>query len=45
MFEWNIQLDLSRQAATKTFGLLEVKLLFEVLSKSTWTMAIWMIHG
>ena len=44
-FEWNVLLDLSRVAATKTFGLLLTQLLLEVLSKSTWIMGVWVIHG
>ena len=31
MFEWNTQLDLSREAVTKMFGWLMTELLLEVL--------------
>ena len=45
MFEWNVQLDLSGEAATKMLGLLVTELLFEILCQSAWTMAIWVIRG
>ena len=35
-FEWNVLLDLSGGAATKTFRSLVTKLLLQVLGKSTW---------
>ena len=35
MFEWNVLLDLSREAATKAFGSLMAKLLLQVLSETT----------
>ena len=44
-FEWNILLDLSGGAVTKTFCSLVMKLLLQVLGKSTWRLAIWMICG
>ena len=44
-FEWNILLDLSGEAATKTFGSLMAKLLLQILSESTGAMAIGVIHG
>ena len=43
-FEWNVLLDLSREAATKTFSPLVTELLLQVLSQSTWAMTIWVIH-
>ena len=45
MFEWNARLDLSEEAATKTFGLLLMEFLLEVLCQSTWTVTIWVIRG
>ena len=30
---------------TKSFSLLQVELILQVLGKSTWTMAVWMIRG
>ena len=45
MFEWNVLLDLSRQAATKMFRSLVTELLLQVLGQSTGTMAVWVIHG
>ena len=44
-FEWNVQLDLSGKAATKTFGSLMMELLFEVLCQSTRTVAVQVIRG
>ena len=43
-FEWNVLLDLSGEAATKSFGMLSPELSLKVLSESTRTMAIWVIH-
>ena len=43
-FEWNVLLDLSREAATKTFSPLVMELLLQVLSQSTRAMTIWVIH-
>ena len=43
-FEWNILLDLSGEAATKTFGSLVMKLLLQILSQSTGAMTVWMIR-
>ena len=45
MFEWNVQLDLSGGAATKTFCSLMTELLLQVLCKSTGTMTVWVIRG
>ena len=45
MFEWNARLDLSEEAATKTFGPLLMEFLLEVLCQSTWTVTIWVIRG
>ena len=44
MFKWNILLDLSRVAATKTLSSLLLQLLLEVLSKSTGTLSIRVIR-
>ena len=44
-FEWNVLLDLSREAATKTFGSLVTKLLLQILSQSTRAMTVWVIRG
>ena len=30
---------------TKSLSSLSVELLLKILSESTWTMAVWMIHG
>ena len=43
-FEWNVLLDLSGEAATKTFSPLVMELLLQVLSQSTQAMTIWVIH-
>ena len=43
-FKWNILLDLSGEAATKSFGVLSAEFSLKVLSKSTWAMAIWVIR-
>ena len=40
MFKWNVLLDLSREAATKSFGVLGTEFSLKVLSKSTRAMAI-----
>ena len=45
MFEWNVLLDLSGGAATKTFRSLVMELLLQVLSKSTWRVTVWVICG
>ena len=45
MFKWNVLLDLSGEAATKTFGSLMTELLLQILSQSTRAMTVWMIHG
>ena len=44
-FKWNVLLDLSGKAATKTFGSLVVKLLLQILSQSTRVVTVWMIRG
>ena len=44
-FEWNILLDLSWRAVTKTLGSLMTELLLQVLSQSTRAMTIWVIRG
>ena len=44
-FEWNVLLDLSGEAATKTFGSLVAKLLLQVLSQSTRAVAVGIIRG
>ena len=43
-FEWNVLLDLSGGAATKTLSSLKMELLLQVLSESTRTVAVWVIH-
>ena len=43
-FEWNVLLDLSGEAATRTFGSLVMELLLQILSQSTRAMTVWMIH-
>ena len=43
-FEWNVLLDLSGGAATKTLSSLVTKPLLQVLSESTRTVTIWVIH-
>ena len=43
-FKWNVLLDLSREAATKSFGALSTEFSLKVLGKSTWAMAIRVIH-
>ena len=43
--EWSVLLDLSRGAATKTFGSLVTKLLLQVPSESAGAMAIGMIRS
>ena len=45
MFKWNILLDLSGWAATKTLSLLMMELLLQVLGESTWTVAVRVIRG
>ena len=45
MFEWNVLLDLSRWAATKTLSSLDAELLLQVLSQSTRAVTVWMIRG
>ena len=45
MFKWNIRLDLSRVAATKSFGALLAQLPFEVFGESTRALCVGMIHG
>ena len=44
-FELNARLDLSWEATTKSLCSLVMELLLQVLSESTWTVAVWMIHG
>ena len=44
-FEWNVLLDLSDGAVTKTLSSLKMELLLQVLSESTRTVTIWVIHG
>ena len=44
-FGLNVLLDLSVQAATKTFSSLKTELLLEVLGQSTRIVAIWVIRG
>ena len=44
-FKWNVLLDLSGKAATKTFGSLVAKLLLQILSQSTRVVTVWMIRG
>ena len=43
-FEWNVLLDLSRVAVTKTFCSLLMQPMSEVLCKSTRTLSVRMIH-
>ena len=43
--ELNVWLGLSRQAMTKSLSPLCMELLLEVLSESTWTMAVRVIRG
>ena len=43
-FEWNVLLDLSGKAATKTFSSLVTELLLQILSQSTRAVTVWMIH-
>ena len=45
MFEWNVLLDLSGWAATKTLSSLMTELLLQILSQSTRAMTVWVIHG
>ena len=45
MFELNVRLDLSGKATTKSLRALCTKLLFKILSESTWTVAIRVIRG
>ena len=45
MLEWNVLLDLSRKAATKTFSSLVTELLLQILSQSVRAMTVWMIRG
>ena len=45
MFELNIRLDLSREATTKSLCPLYVEFLLQVLCKSTWTVAVWVIRS
>ena len=44
-FGLNVRLDLSGEATTKSLSSLGAELLLEILSESTWTMAIWVIRG
>ena len=44
-FEWNILLNLSGGAATKTFSSLMMKVLLQVLDESTGTVTVWVIRG
>ena len=44
-FEWNVLLDLSKVAATKSFSSLHVELLLQVFCQSTGALAIWVIRG
>ena len=44
-FELNARLDLSWQATTKSLCPLGAELLLQVLSESTWTVAIRVIRG
>ena len=44
-FKWNIRLDLSWEATTKSLRSLRTELLLQVLGESTGTMTIWMIRG
>ena len=44
-FKWNVLLDLSWEAATETFSSLMTELLLQVLSESTGTVAVQVIHG
>ena len=44
-FEWNVQLDLSRRAVTKSFHLLVMELLLQVLCQSTGTVTVRVICG
>ena len=44
-FELNALLDLSCQATTKSLSSLQTELLLQVLSKSTWTVAVRVICG
>ena len=44
-FEWNVLLDLSGGAATKTLCSLVMELVLQVLCESTGTMTIWVIRG
>ena len=43
MFEWNVLLNLSGEAATKMFSSLMTELLLQVLGQSTRAMTVWMI--
>ena len=42
-FEWNVRLDLSGKAATKTFSSLMMELLLQILGQSARAMTVWMI--
>ena len=44
-FGLNVRLDLSGKATTKSLSSLGAELMLEVLSESTWTMAVWVIRG
>ena len=44
MSKWNVRLNLSWMAVTKTFGMLWMQLLFEVLGESTGFVGLWVIH-
>ena len=44
-FGLNVRLDLSRKATTKSLCSLCTKLLFKVLGKSTWAVAVRVICG
>ena len=44
-FKWNVRLDLSGMAATKTFGSLLMQLPLEILGESTRASSVRMIRG
>ena len=44
-FGLNVRLDSSGKATTKSLGSLQMEPLLKVLSKSTWTVAVWVIRG
>ena len=45
MFKWNVLLDLSDEAATKTFGSLKMELLLQIFSESTRALTVQVIRG